>query len=203
VVHVFSLRNVGGTNESYTLTVDISGSQRPTVFTPEFTSDLEPGETALVTVTVTIPTDLSTLSDTFKLTAIGSEGSYTEAFGETTANVNPAVQVVAPADGTGWALKLVEYEFSVTNSGDYTDSFSLATDGVWAASLPGGSSTEPLGAGESVTVVVLVEVPSGVEAGETDTTSLKATSMLKPEVFSVGEVTTTASLVSLLPIIVR
>ena len=37
--------------------------------------------------------------------------------------------------------------FTVTNTGDYTDSFALAVSGVWTATLPGGREHRASGCG--------------------------------------------------------
>ena len=41
---------------------------------------------------------------------------------------------------------VVSYEFTITNTGDYTDTFALGLTGLWTATLPGGSNTGPLAA---------------------------------------------------------
>jgi uncharacterized membrane protein len=89
-------------------------------------------------------------------------------------------------------LEVVSYEFQVTNTGDYTDSFSLGVSGLWSASLPGGDNTGPLAPGESTAVIVLVTVPEGASDGEVDVSTLTITSDLDPTVTASAGVTTTA-----------
>ncbi len=198
VAFTYTVANVGGLTQDVTLTL---ASEWPTVVAPDFLAALASGESAVVTVTVSIPTELVSKSDTFTLTATGSEGSVAVALGTTTANVNPAIEVTAPANQSGWPLKVVSYEFTVTNTGDYTDSFALDASGVWTATLPGGTSLGPLAPGASATVVVLVEVPEVAVPGEWDVTTLLVTSVLDPQVSTTGLVTTTATLVRMLPIV--
>jgi hypothetical protein len=202
VTYVFNVNNVGGLPQDVLVSV-ASGLGWLTTVEPTDLGTIEPGASASATVTVAIPTELGAMSDTFILTATGSEGSVATGTGETTANVNPAVEVVKPTDKNGWPLKVVAYEFTVTNMGDYTDTFALDVSGIWSATLPGGDTTGPLAAGASATVVVVVQVPEGAMPGDTDVTTLNATSVLNPEVSATAQVNTTASLVRMLPIIVK
>jgi hypothetical protein len=155
---------------------------------------LAAGASAAVPVTVTIPTMPEVIigEDTFTLTATGVEGGVGVATGTTLANVNPGGEVLAPEGGSGMPLELVSYEFTVTNTGDYTDSFTLDVSGVWTATLPGGDSTGPMAPGASTTVTVLVQVPEGVADGDFDVTTLEITSMLDASISATAEVTTTA-----------
>jgi subtilisin family serine protease len=198
VTYEYTVMNVGGLAQEVLLSV---ASEWPTSVELTELGIIEPGASAVATVTVTIPTDLGSISDTFTLTATGSEGSIAVATGKTSANVTPGVEVTTPADGSGWPHKLVSYEFTLTNTGDYTDSFALAVDGLWTAILPGGSDTGPLAAGAGVNVTVLVEVPESVSSGDFDVTTLKATSLLDESIWVTADVTTTTSYVNILPIV--
>jgi uncharacterized membrane protein len=131
--------------------------------------------------------------DTFTLTATGSVGGTAVATGTTQANVNPGVEVLAPEDQAGLPSEVMSYDFQVTNTGDYTDSFALEVSGVWTATLPGGDNTGLLAAGESITVTVLVQIPDNMGNGYTDGTTLTATSGLDPAVNASADVTTTAN----------
>jgi hypothetical protein len=200
VSHEFTVTNLGPDPQDVLLSV---ANNTWLTEGPASTGELVAGASATVTVVVTIPADLAEISDSFNLTATGVVGGASAAVGNTSANVNPAVNVVAPADGSGLPFKLVAYEFTVTNSGDYTDTFSLEVSGVWPASLPGGDTTGALAAGASVGVTVLVEVPEAVSPGATDVTTLMVTSGLDPAVFAEVQVTTTASFFSILPIMLK
>jgi hypothetical protein len=87
----------------------------------------------------------------------------------------------------------VVYQFEVTNTGDYIDTFSLSLGGIWPASLPGGDSTGPLSPGEAATVIVLVTVPGSMAEGGTDVTTLTATSGLIRYAADSAKMTTRAS----------
>ena len=145
-----------------------------------------------MTVTIPLVPDVIIADDTFTLTATGSVGGTRVATGTTMANVNPGGAVVAPEDGSGQPMDVVSYEFTVTNTGDYTDTFALGVTGVWTATLPGGDNTGPLAAGASTTVTVLVTVPEGVADGDFDVTTLKITSQLDTSIWATADVTTTA-----------
>lgn len=168
---------------------------------------LAAGASATVPVTVTIPMVPEWIigQDTFTLTASGSVGGIGAATGTTMANVNPAGEVLAPDGATGNPMDVISYEFTITNTGDYTDSFALAVSGAWTATLPGGDNTGSLAAGGTTTVTVLVTIPEDVADGDFDVTTLKITSILDNSVWATAEVTTTADVMyfNLMPLISR
>ncbi len=163
---------------------------------PSTTGLLEGGESATIPVTVTIPMiPMGELGrDMFTLTATGSEGGHDNAFGTTIANANPAVELLAPEGKSGRPSDVVSYEFQLTNLGDYTDSFSLDPSGDWTTSLPGGDNTGLLGAGDSMAIEVLVQIPPDAHVGDTDITTLGASSDLDPAINTEAVVTTTVAL---------
>ena len=203
VSYVYTVTNESNVEQEVLLTVEALWPTKA----PATTGVLAAGASATVPVTVTIPSmpDVIIADDTFTLTATGVVGGDDVATGTTLANVNPDAEVVAPLGGSGMPLELVSYEFVVTNTGDYTDSFALALTGVWTATLPGGDNTGPLAPGASITVTVVVEVPQGVSHGDFDVTTLKATSLLDVSVWVTEQVTTTAIVwfYNILPIIMR
>jgi hypothetical protein len=161
VVYEYTVTNLGPDVQDVNLVV--SGNEWFTE-APASTGVLDSGASATVAVTVTIPTELSAMSDSFTLNASGVEGGFATASGTTTANVNPAVEVTAPAGGSAASSKMASYEFSLTNTGDYTDTFTLEVMGVdnhlarWKQHrfvAPGASTT-----------FVLVEVPAEAVAGD-------------------------------------
>ncbi len=174
---------------------------------PASTGVLQPGASVEVSVVVSIPSqpDVIIGQDTFTLTAEGVEGGVAEATGTTYANVTPGVEVSGPAGQSGQPLEVLSYEFEVTNTGDYTDTFSLGWEGAWQVSLPGGTSTGPLSPGASTTVTVLVTVPGDVVDGATDVTILTATSGLDPLVTGSAQVTSIADVMYYiyLPLIIK
>ena len=202
VSYVYTVTNEATMEQEVTLALD---ADWPTE-APDTVGVLAPGASATVPVTVTIPLNLPDViidEDTFTLTAMGSVGGTAVATGTTQANVNPGVEVVAPEGKTGLPLELVSYEFQVTNTGDYTDSFSLEVTGEWMATLPGGDNTGLLAPGASITVTVQVQVPEDIGDGDTDVTTLMVTSDNDPDLTVSADVTTTAQLMcyNLLPLV--
>jgi len=69
----------------------------------------------------------------------------------------------------------VTYTVNVSNTGSVTDSFSLsATGNLWPTNLSAASIT--LGAGQSGSVMVSVEIPAGAADGAMDTVTITAVS---------------------------
>jgi hypothetical protein len=193
VSYVYTVTNA--TLGDQDISLAISGNVWQTE-TPASTGMLLAGESVEVTVTVDIPNMLEATpigSDTFTLTAVGDVVGEATASGTTVANVNPDVEVVAPSGDSGRPLGVVGYEFTVTNMGDYTDSFTLEASGVWTATLPGGANTGQLAVGASATVLVIVEIPADAVGGATDVTTLTAASDLDATVSAEASVTTTAT----------
>ncbi|OGO31382.1 MAG: hypothetical protein A2136_03000 [Chloroflexi bacterium RBG_16_54_11] len=199
VVYTYMVTNLGPAAQDVSLSV--TGNAWTTV-APATTGTLDSGASATVPVTVTIPTDLGSKYDTFTLNASGFEGGTASATGTTSADVNPAVDMVAPAGGAGRPGSVFIYGFTLTNTGDYTDTFTLEVSSLWPA-IPGGDNTGPLAPGEIVTVAVEVTIPEGALGGETNITTLTATSVLDSEVFISKDVITAAAYVSILPIMMK
>lgn len=127
----FTATNTGDYSDTFVLT--IAGNTWDTIG-PASVGPLGPGEAAVVQITVTIPQEPglggSTLggviaSDRFTLTAVSAldDQVVAQATETTLANVNPAVRLSGDQAGFGTVGAQVTYVFTVTNLGDYTDSF--------------------------------------------------------------------------------
>lgn len=158
VVHEFLLGNTGQNDDSYNLT--ISGESWPTTLLTGTPIALQSGMTATVQVEVDIPHAPNT-SDSFTITAtsVNSPTVSTSAMGTTNAVVNPDVSVSAPNDNqTGNPGEVLTYAVDVTNSGDYTDTFTVDLSGNSWPTTASTTSVGPLGAGESTSIEVYVTV---------------------------------------------
>ena len=201
VTHTFVLSNQSAATDSFALSV--TGGSWPTSLVTSSPITLTAGATATVSVRVDVPAGVGSLSDAFVLSSasLGIPGITLEAMGETNLTIQPAVAFSANQNGAGQPGQVVEYIFTVTNLGNYTDTFTLETSGVWDAFLLDGTTTGLLGAGESVTVTLLVAIPSGALVGDSDVTLLTATSALDGSVAASVNATTAVFYRSYLPLI--
>ncbi len=158
VVHDFLLGNTGLNDDSYNLL--ISGESWTTTLLTASPIALQAGMTATIQVQVDIPHAPNT-SDSFTITAtsVNSPTVSSSAMGTTNAVVNPAVNASTDNDNqTGNSGEVLTYTVSVTNTGDYTDTFTVDLSGnLWPTSAS-TASVGPLGAGQSTSIEVYVTV---------------------------------------------
>lgn len=105
-----------------------------------------------------------------------------------------AVDLAAdPVAGNGAPGATVTYSVTVSNTGTTDDTYDLAATGVWTAatSVP----TIAVTAGASATFDVTVDVPASATLGDSDVTTITATSQGDPLVEASVDVTTTAEVV--------
>jgi uncharacterized membrane protein len=184
VTHTLELNNLGQ-SESYGL--EVSGNDWPTELVGATEVQLEAGASAQVEVRVQVPEGVGEAviaSDSFTLTArsVGDPLISAEASGLTNAEVAAGVSVtVEPGSGSAAPGGTAVYEVEVTNTGEYTDTFSLSAEGEWVSRLSAESSGE-LGPGESVVLELEVDVPEGALLGESDQTEVTVVSGLDGEV---------------------
>lgn len=183
VEYTFYLLNLGEA-DSYNLS--LSGNAFPTSLTSPSTLNLNPGELGTITVQVDTPAvvpDNLDISDTFTLTAV-STGDPTlplHTTGTTRSLVTPGASL-SPASQSqnGAPGSVVNYSFDLSNTGNYTDTFSLTVSGnAWQTSVPASLELAP---GATAPVSVQVGIPPQ-PVGEasviiSDTFTLKATSSL-------------------------
>jgi hypothetical protein len=177
VVHNFILSNMGEV-DVYSLAV--TGNDWPTTIISTNPITVSHGTSVTVMVQVDVPASQPTASDSFTLTATSANipGITLVANGTTQISAIPGVSISAGQARWGNPGTQVTYVFTVTNTGNYTDTFTMAASGVWEATLPGGQTTGPVGAGKSVTVTLEVTIPNGSVGLESDVTTLSATSAL-------------------------
>ncbi len=182
VTHTFTLRNTG--NHTDTFTLQTGGNLWP-LAVPATVGPLAPDASAEVDVQVSIPGEpalrgVIIATDSFVLTATsGLDGNVSETTtGTTNALVNPAVKINAvPGDQSGLPGETVTYTLTITNSGDYTDTFDLSLSGAsWPAGIS-ASTVGPLPAGGRASVMVNVTIPNVLTAFE-DSFTVAAVSRL-------------------------
>jgi N-acetylneuraminic acid mutarotase len=97
----------------------------------------------------------------------------------------------ATAAGAGDPGTVVEYTLVLENTGNLADTITVDATGTWAVTLP--VDTFNLGPGETANVVVQVTVPAGALAGDSDVTTVEATSTNDPAESDSSALTTTAN----------
>jgi choice-of-anchor B domain-containing protein len=182
VTHTFAISNTGDISDTYTL--DITGNIWPTAASASSTGLLNPDEEFTVVLTVTIPVNpvsgsviIATDVVTINATSENSPGTSDFGVGLTHANVNPNVSLDPPAQTqSGFPGETVFHNITITNTGDYTDTFALSLETIWPAFAP--TTTATLAPGDSTQIQVGVQTPAtagGVIVGS-DTFTLTATS---------------------------
>ncbi|MEW5988856.1 MAG: hypothetical protein AB1791_19710 [Chloroflexota bacterium] len=199
VIHTFTLRNVGLNDDSYTLAV--SGNSWDTTLLTSSPISVSAGLTATVSVQVDIP-DAPNTADSFTLTATSTHepGVSVTAGGTTTAVVNPAVTTSGDQSASGTMGQMVTYVITVTNAGDYVDTFDVEIGPSAWNTTSSASSVGPLDPGESGTVEIYVVVGDG----DADSVTITFRSQLDTNVIATVLLTTTREGVVLyLPVIRR
>ena len=146
------------------------------------------------------------VSDSFTLTASSNLASSLalQASGTTSTSANPGVSLVSDTSSLeGSPGDVVVYNLTVTNNGDFPDSFDLAASGGWSPTLS-TAGTGTLSPGVSTDVQLSVTIPTSATVGASSVTTLTATSELDAAVTTTIQVNTTASFYRLfLPLVER
>ncbi|HWQ84957.1 MAG TPA: hypothetical protein VN363_10345, partial [Anaerolineales bacterium] len=122
---------------------------------------------------------------------VGTANSF--AGGELWRMQQPYGVVLSPDDThAGAAGTTVIYNLTVSNTGDVSDTFSLASAGnTWTTLL--STSSIPLAAGASGDFTVSVSIPDGASGGESDMATITATSQVDPTITDSAVLTTTVT----------
>lgn len=186
VTHTFTVVNSGDYPDTFA--VAIQGSIWSTQ-ADAGSLTLDAGAAVDLDVTVSIPGEpifaVPIASDSFTLTLTsGLDGAvWAQAGGVTTANVEPGVALDPPQMWlSGNAGSLVTHTLTLTNTGDYTDTFTLQLAGyAWPTSVQTNNIT--LGAGAAAAVDVTVAIPLE-PAAASDSFTLTAVSNLDSSVMA-------------------
>lgn len=182
IYYAHILTNTGVLTDSYLISY-ITRTWQAEV-SPLLVIALPPGGRAPVTATVHVPQGvISGTRDTLVVTATSQSLStlFDTVVDETVVPYAPRA-VIAP-DNWGQAAPrgVITYTHTITNLGNYTDSFSLSTNSSFGFSLIQPVQTPSLGPGESYgPIVVTVTLPSYAEAGKVELTQAIARFGLAP-----------------------
>ncbi len=194
VTHTFSLQNLGMTDQ---FTLAVSGNMWPTTLLASSPMTITSGQTVSLTVTVDVPHLLpdDSHSDIFTLTATAvSDPAVTSSVtGTTNAVIVAGADLnIVPTGQNGPPGSTVAYDFTISNMGNYTDSFSLSVQSGWNVTLP-YTTTPLIPAGGTLEGTFWVTVPAGASVGDQDVATLVISSVWDPSVTAMMQVTTTAS----------
>ena len=169
VTYHFTILNTGNAQEKMDYTVTSSWN----VDTPGGSTTLDMGASDTISVTQTIPANAdSGDSASVTFSVINGDGSSTSV--TTTANQIYGVTVTA---GTLTGLNpggSGDLSFTVTNTGNGFDTFTIGHSGVWANAK--SDDTVSLASGSSATVDITVTIPADVASAASSSIGLSATS---------------------------
>lgn len=202
--HHFWLRNLG-VEETYALS--IAAGRWPAALGIPALQTLGPGEVLDIPVKVSVP--VVTLADgevldTFLLTALPArlpQGVLTVQ-GNTVASVQSSARLSPDQFGFAPPGGQIIYVFSVSNTGNLEDTFSLAARGKWSATLAAPKSIL-LAPGESVAVSLIVQLPVSAVPGDRDTATLRVISSRNAKVYEAHATTIAGDYQLLFPFIGR
>ncbi len=181
VTHTFPITNSSAVTDTYDVTL-LPGDWPATLLDPQV-GPLEPGSAGQAQVRVEIPwvplTASVLFSDvlTLQVSSTVAPEVGAQAEGTTYATAELGLEITADVDDLmGQAGQMVTYTLRLTNTGAYTDSYTLAlTSAGWPAQVY-PTRTTPLSPGGTTTVWLQVSIPGG-PGGEANQTRVRATSI--------------------------
>jgi hypothetical protein len=176
VTYSLVVSNTGGYTDTYALSLE--GNDWPAQVTPTRTQLLPPGEAAEVLVRVEIPAEPGTITDVVALRATSDwdHGLSVEQDLWTHAVTDLALALGADAvSKMGGAGQVVTYSLVVSNTGGYTDTYTLSLDGnEWPVQVA-PTQTLPLEPGGAEQLLLQVAIPTG-GASPSDAVTVRVTS---------------------------
>ncbi len=177
ITRVHALSNTGGVSDSYAITY-ASDLGWATVI-PTAVNTLPPGGAAWVTATIGVPlTGSETLSGTRDVLVITATSQLTATVYDTAVDTStvpyaPGAILAPNYYGEGQAGDPIVYRHTLTNTGNYTETFDLTTWSEFANASVSPVRVADLGPGEAYTpVIVTVLLPTHAAAGETEQTQV-------------------------------
>lgn len=193
-VHTFTLSNIGQLDDSYTL--ELQSGDWPVTLQTASPIAITAGASAVVSVAVETPVTPN-VNDSFILTAtsVNSPTLVLQATGTTETAVHPNLTVTGDTNGEGFPGETVIYRLTITNIGDYPDSYAISvSDSQWPTTIfP--ALTEVLQPGDSQTIDALVTTGNS----GSDIATILVTSLLDAGVGRTIRLTTTATPLPPLP----
>lgn len=179
IVYQHVLTNTGNGPDIFTLSLlNSTPASWGVTIVPTTTGYVLPGETIPFNVSITIPP--STLSGTVHTVTIEARADApvaTDTLVDTTTSVGEGGVTIGPDNtATTGPGAVIQYQHFVTNTGSIADTFNLTVTSSrnWTVSvLPTSVNLNP---GQSQSVVVTVNVPGTAVPGQSDVTTVKATS---------------------------
>jgi uncharacterized membrane protein len=182
VTYTHTLTNTGESQEIFAVeatalagwAVELIGGTYPTG-TVELPLSVDRNMTATFEVSLTVPAEAlsGTYATVITASSTVSETAYDVVTDTTFVNNIPDVELEPDNEEAAEPGDVVTYTHTLTNTGNYTDTFGLSISG-WGELMT--SSMITLGQGLTHTVLVSVSVPTDVVSGTVDTTVITATS---------------------------
>ena len=169
VTYHFTILNTGNSQEKMFYTVSSSWN----IDNVGGDTTLDMGDSATISVTQTIPSNAGAAdTDTVTFSVVNGDGSSSSV--TTTANQVYGVTVTAGILTGLNPGSSDDLSFTVTNSGNGFDTFTIGHSGVWASSR--SDNTVSLASGSSTTVQVTVAIPTNAASEASSSIGLSATS---------------------------
>ncbi|MCB0162619.1 MAG: multicopper oxidase domain-containing protein [Anaerolineae bacterium] len=195
VAYNLDVTNDGNMTETFDVTV--SGNAWDTS-APLTVGPLAPGETAQITVDVTVSSGANNGdSDTATVTVTSQVDTNQSASSDLTTTASVAavygVSVAPTIDAqSGAPNDVVAYNLDVTNDGNVAETFDVTVSGnTWDTSAP--LTVGPLAPGETAQINVEVTIPGGASENDSDTATVTVTSQVDTNQSASSDLTTTAT----------